>query len=81
MSFPIDRNQIPQGLIDEHDRFSTSSRRCIQFEIQAALIPDQNKFEYQSAMELVRTVEGFLNLGSAEEYFVHLHGISDTEFE
>ena len=22
----------------------------------------------------------FLDLGSAEEYFVHLHGISDTEF-
>jgi len=38
-------DQISQDLIDEHDWFSTLSSRSIQFEIQAALIPDQNKSE------------------------------------
>jgi len=71
-------DQISQDLIDEHDRFSASSSRCIQFEIQAALIPDQNKFEYQTAKKLVRTVQGFLRSGTAQEHTVYLHGITDA---
>lgn len=74
-------DQISPDQINKHDRYITSRSRCIQFEIQAALIPDQNKFEYQSAPELVRTVQGFLNSQSAEEYSVYFHGISDTECE
>jgi len=74
-------DQISQDLIDEHDRFSTSGSRCIQFEIQAALIPDQNKFEYQSARQLVRTVQGFLDSEAAQEYSVYFHGISDAQSE
>ena len=82
MSLILNRDdQISQELIDEHDRFSTSSSRCIQFEIQAALIPDENKFEYQSAEELVTIVQGFVGLGSAHERSVYFHGISDTESE
>ena len=77
----LNRDQISQDLIDEHNRFSTSGSRCIQFEIQAALIPDQNKFEYQSPQELARTVEGFVDSESAEEYSVYFHGISDAEIE
>jgi len=73
-------DQISQDLIDEHDGFSTSSSRCIQFEIQAALIPDQNKFEYQSAQELVRTVWGFADSESAQEHPTHFHSVSDAEF-
>ena len=75
------RDQISQDPIDEHDRFTTSSSRCMQFEIQAALIPDQNKFEYQSARKLVKTVEGFVDSKLGDEYFVYFHGISDNEYE
>jgi len=74
-------DQISQDLIDEHDRFSTSSSRCIQFEIQVALIPDQNKFEYQSTRQLVRTIQGFVDSGAAQEYSVYFHGVCDAEFE
>ena len=74
-------DQISQDLIDEHDRFSTSSSRCIQFEIQAALIPDQNKFEYQSAQELVTEVWGFVDSESAQEHSVYFHTVSEAEFE
>jgi len=71
-------DQISQDLIDEHDRFSPSSSRCIQFEIQPALIPDQNKFEYQTAQKLVKTVQGFLRSGSAQEHTVYFHSITDA---
>jgi len=81
MSLFQNPDQFSQVLINKHDRYITSGGRCIQFEIQAALIPDQNKFEYQSAPELVRTVQGFVDSESAEEYSVYFHGISDTECE
>jgi len=74
-------DQISPGPIDEHDWPSTSSSRCIKFEIQAALIPDQNKFEYQSTQELVRTVPGFADSESAQEHSIYFHSVSDTEFE
>ena len=81
MSLIHNQIQISQHLIDEHDRYITSSSRCIQFEIQAAMIPDQYRFEYESARKLAKIVEGFVDSKSAEEYFVYFHGISDTEFE
>ena len=81
MSCLHNREQISQDLIDEYDRFTASSSRCIQFEIQAALIPSQNKFRYQSARKLVKIVEGVVDSKSAEEYFVYFHGIADTEYE
>jgi len=74
-------DQISQDLIDEHDRFSPSSSRCIQFEIQAALIPDQNKFEYQTAQKLVKTMQGFLRSRSAQEHTVYFRGITYAEVE
>lgn len=82
MSSPCYRTQISQDLIDQHDRFSTSSNRCIQFEIQAALIADENKFEYRSLelIQLVRTVEQFVDSESPEEY-LYFYGISDREYE
>ena len=81
MSLIQNQNQISQHLIDEHDQYITSSSRCIQFEIQAALIPDQYRFEYESARKLAKIVEGFVDSKSVEEYFVYFHGISDTEYE
>ena len=41
-----------------------------QFEMQAALIPDRHKFEYQSARELARTVERIIDSWTAEQYFL-----------
>ena len=81
MSLIYNQNQISQHLVDEHDRYITSSSRCIQFEIQAALIPDHYRFEYESARKLAKIVEGFVDSKSAEIYFVYFHGISDTEYE
>ena len=66
-------DQISQDLIDEHDRFRPSSSGCIQFEIQAALIPDQNKFEYQTAQNLVKTVQGFLRSLRNTQYIPRYH--------
>ena len=74
-------DQISQDPIDEHDWPSTSSSRCIKFEIQAALIPHQNKFAYQSAQELVRTLPRFADLESAQEHSIYFHSVSDAEFE
>jgi len=51
-----------------------------QFEIQAALIPDRHKFEYQSARKLARRVESIVDSGTANEYFLYFHGVTDREF-
>ena len=55
--------------------------------MQAALIPDENKFEYQSAPELIRIIDNTVKSGSAEEYFLYFHGVThdhlpelDSEF-
>jgi len=52
-----------------------------QFVMQAVLIPDENKFEYQSARELAKIVERTFNSGSADEYFLYFHGIVDADRE
>ena len=80
MALLLNPNQIPQDLIAQHDRFTAYSKRCIQFEIQVALIPDQNKFEYQSAQDLVRRVVEFENSEPPEGH-LYFHGISDLEYE
>jgi len=74
-------DKISQDPIDEHDWPSTSSSRCIKFEIQDALILDQNKFKYQSGQELVRTLPGFADSESAQEHSIYFHSVSDAEFE
>jgi len=59
-----------------------------QFEMQASLIPDENKFEYQSAPELIRIIDNTVKSGSAKEYFLYFHGVThdhlrdlDREFQ
>ena len=80
MALLLNPNQIPQDLIAQHDRFSPFSKRCIQFEIQVALIPDQNKFEYRSPQDLIRRVIEFEKSepGGGHLYF---HGIPDSKHE
>jgi len=52
-----------------------------QFEMQAALIPDQHRFEYQSARKLARAVRNIIDSGTANEYFLYFQGIVDREFD
>lgn len=80
MSLILNPNRVPQDLIHEHDRFSTSSKRCIQFEIQAALIPDRYKFQYQSARDLAMLVKALVNQKHPEQY-LYFRGISDGGLE
>jgi len=47
-----------------------------QFEMQASLIPDENKFEYQSAPELLKIIDNTVKSRSAEEYFLYFHGVT-----
>jgi len=49
------------------------------FEMQAALIPDENKFEYESAAEMLRIMQTTINSGSAEEYFLYFHGVTHDD--
>ena len=71
---------IPQDLILPDPR-PEAQGRCTQFELQAALIPDENRFEYQSALELARTVRMTVDSGFKEEYFLYFHGVTDSEFD
>jgi len=59
-----------------------------EFEMQAALIPEQNRFEYQSPADLLSIIKRTVDSGSAEEYFLYFYGINhghlpeiDEEFE
>ena len=80
MSRSQDQNPIPKDLILQDPRPRTKGRYT-QFELQAALIPDENRFEYQSAQELARKVQMTIDSGFKEEYFLYFHGVTDSEFE
>ena len=43
--------------------------------MQAALIPDKNKFEYQSPEDMIRRIQTTVDSGSADEYFLYFHGV------
>ena len=47
-----------------------------EFEMQAALIPDQYRFEYQSPAKLISTIQTTIDSGSAEEYFLYFYNIN-----
>jgi len=47
-----------------------------QFVMQAALIPDESRFEYESAAELLSIIKHTADCGSAEEYFLYFHGVT-----
>ena len=51
------------------------------FEMQAALIPDESKFEYQSPQKLARIVEKAFDSESADQYFLYFHGVVDRDFD
>ena len=49
--------------------------------MQAALIPDQHKFKYQSTRELTRAVEGAIDSRTEGQYFLYFHGVVDRGFD
>ena len=44
--------------------------------MQAALIPDRYRFEYQSPAKLINTIQTTIDSGSAEEYFLYFYNIN-----
>ena len=68
-------------LISPERRPSVRNRGATLFEIQAALIPEQNRFPYQSAQELILAIQTIIDSRSAEECFIYFHGISDREYD
>jgi len=60
-------------------RPSARNRGGTQFEIQAALIPQQNRFQYQSRAALARTIKSIIDSKAAEEHFIYIQGIGEKE--
>jgi len=55
MSLLNNPDQMTHGSINRDGGVGAAGRGTTQFEMQAALIPDESKFEYASAQELVRS--------------------------
>jgi len=75
MSVSNNQSQTPQSQITP-DPLQDAAGRSSQFEMQVSLIPDENKFEYQSAPELLRIIDNTVKSGSAKEYFLYFHGVT-----
>ena len=79
MSQSHNENPILQDLAALNPQPGTRDRSTPS-QMQAALIPDENRFEYQSAQELVRKIQTTIDSESAEEYFLYYQAVSDSEF-
>ncbi|RPB00415.1 hypothetical protein L873DRAFT_1789001 [Choiromyces venosus 120613-1] len=67
---------------DMEDNWSDTARPN-PFEIQASLIPNRNKFQYESARGLVKIIEDIVDSGSAGVPFgfLYFRGLVDSEFD
>ena len=74
MSLPHNQSQTPQSHITPDPL--QSARRSTEFEMQAALILDENKFEYLSPADMIRIIRTTAHSGSADEYFLYFHGVT-----
>jgi len=81
MSRHTNPDEIARGSINGGGGVSVVGGGTTLFEMQAALIPDESKFKYESARKLARTVEKTFNSGTADQYFLHFHGVEDHEFD
>jgi len=81
MSLPHNPGEITHGVIRQGARPGARGGKATQFEMQAALIPGSHRFEYQSARRLTRIVESFVDSGTANEYFLYFHGVTDRQFD
>ena len=75
MSLPHNQSQTLQSHLAP-DPLQGTRRRSTEFELQAALIPNKNKFEYQSPADLIRRIQTTIDSGSAEEYFLYFRGVT-----
>ena len=75
MSRPHEQAQALQSHITP-DPLPGTWRISPEFEMQAALIPDRNRFEYQSPAKLISTIKATIDSGSAEEYFLYFYNIN-----
>jgi len=81
MSRLTNPDEIARGSINGGGGVGVAGGGTTLFEMQAALIPDESKFKYESARKLARTVEKTFNSGTADQYFLHFHGVGDREFD
>ena len=73
MSLLNSPDQIEHGSIKGGGGVGAAGGGTPLFEMQAALIPDESKFEYVSARKLAVIVEKTFNSGSADQYFLYFH--------
>ena len=81
MSLLNNPDGIAHGSINGGGGVIVAGGGTIQFEMQAALIPDQSKFEYESARSLARMVRKTFDSGSADQYFLYFHGVDAQEYD
>ena len=74
MSLPHNQSQTLQSHITPDPLQDT--RRSTEFDMQAALILDENKFEYQSPAHMIRTIQTTVDSGAADEYFLYFYGVT-----
>ena len=74
MSLPHNQSQTLQSDITPDALQGT--RRSTEFDMQAALIPDENKFEYQSPAHMIRTIQTTVDSGAADEYFLYFYDVA-----
>ena len=72
---------IAHGSVNGGGGVGAASGGTTQFEMQAALIPNQHKFKYKSARELASTVERVSHSWTADQYFLYFHGVVDDEYD
>ena len=81
MSLLNNPDEIAHGSINGGSGVGVVGGGTTQFEMQAALIPDESKFEYESARKLARMVRKAFDSGSADQYFLYFHGVVDREYD
>jgi len=75
MSIPPEQSQALQSHITP-DPLPGTWRISPEFQMQAALIPEQNRFEYESPAKIISTIQTTIDSGSAEEYFLYFYSIN-----
>jgi len=53
-----------------------TKRMITEFDMQVTMIPQENRFEYQSPADLIGRIRTTIDSGSAEEYFLYFHGVT-----
>ena len=81
MSLLNSLDEISHGSISGGGGVGAANGGTTLFEMQAALIPDQHKFEYAWAHDLVSKVQRIIDSGTADQYFLYFDGVVSYAFE